>query len=125
MVSPHVNQVPSRMMLAMGRYSALQSFAMWQIRTPRDLPPPGPEPLMDVLRVVNDPDGEHVPALLEKYDVRYTVLYKDMPDRETAEYWKLFEACPDLYETAFENEDVLIVAPREASARAGGASPTL
>ena len=42
MVSPHANQVPSRMMLAMGGYSALQSFEPWQISTPRDLPPPGP-----------------------------------------------------------------------------------
>ncbi len=125
MVSPHVNQVPSRMMLAMGGYSALQSFEIWQIRVPRDLPPTGSEPHMDVLRVVNDPDGEHVPALLEKYDVRYIVLYKNMPDRETADYWKLFEARPDLYETVFENEDVLIVAPREERARAGSASPTL
>ena len=30
MVSPHANQVPSRMMLAMGGYSALQSFEVWQ-----------------------------------------------------------------------------------------------
>jgi hypothetical protein len=126
MVSPHVNQVPSRMMLAMGEYSALQSFEIWQIRVPRDLPPTGPEPHMDVLLVVNDPDGEHVPELLEKHDVRYIVLYKSMPDRPTADYWKLFEARPDLYETAFENEDVLIVAPREALMdRAGAASPTL
>jgi hypothetical protein len=108
-VSPHANQVPSRMMLAMGEYSALQSFEIWQIRVPRDLPPTGPEPPMDVLRVVNDPDGAHVPELLERYEIRYIVLYKNMPDRRTADYWELFEARPDLYETAFENRDVLIV----------------
>lgn len=125
MVSPHVNQVPSRMMLAMGGYSALQSFEIWQIRVPRDLPPTGSEPHLDVLRVVNEPDDEHVPELLEKHDVRYIVLYKDMPDRDTADYWKLFDAHSGLYETVFENEDVLIVAPRNETTRAGAASPTL
>lgn len=39
MVSPHVNQVPSRMMLAMGDYSALQSF-----RVRPDPAPQGPPP---------------------------------------------------------------------------------
>ncbi|HSL00862.1 MAG TPA: hypothetical protein VK869_11030 [Rubrobacteraceae bacterium] len=125
MVSPHVNQVPSRMMLAMGGYTALQSFEIWQIRVPRDLPPTGPEPPLDVLRVVKDPEDEQVPGLLEKHDVRYIVLYKDMPDRDTKDYWKLFKARPDLYETAFENEDVLIAAPRYETTRTGSASPTL
>jgi hypothetical protein len=37
MVSPHTNQVPSRMMLAMGDYSGLQSFAYGQILNPTDL----------------------------------------------------------------------------------------
>jgi hypothetical protein len=41
-VGPHANQVPSRMMLAMGHYSALQSFEPGQISNPRDLPPTGP-----------------------------------------------------------------------------------
>src|SRR3712207_5801540 len=78
MVSPHINQVPSRMMLAMGGYSALQSFEHYQIRNPRDLPPTGPGPLEDVLRVVNHPEGERTQALLEEHEVRYVVLYKEM-----------------------------------------------
>ncbi|CAA9456805.1 MAG: FIG01030056: hypothetical protein [uncultured Rubrobacteraceae bacterium] len=109
MVSPHVNQVPSRMMLAMGDYSALQSFEYAQILRPRDLPPTGPEPLMDVLRTVTNPAGERATSTFEKYDVRYVVLYKNMPDRPTADYWRRFEARPDLYPTVFENRDVLIV----------------
>jgi hypothetical protein len=112
-VSPHVNQVPSRMMLAMGHYSALQSFELWQIERPRDLPPTGPEPLRDVIWVVTHPDGGRTESILRERDVRYLVLYKNMPDRPTTDFWRLFEAHPDLYRTAFENRDVLIVEPRE------------
>ncbi len=112
MISPHINQVPSRMMLAMGGYSALQSFEPVQIENPRDLPPTGPEPLKDVLWVMHHPRAERTDQLLREYDVRYVVLYKNMPDRPTVDYWKLFEAQPNLYRTAFENEDVLIVTRR-------------
>jgi hypothetical protein len=114
MVSPHVNQVPGRMMLAMGGYSALQSFAAWQIDRPRDLPPTGPRPLRDVLWMITHPQGERTDRLLVKHNVRYIVLYEDMPDRPTIDYWKAFKAQPDLYQTVFENEDVLIVARRDA-----------
>ena len=110
MVSPHANQVPSRMMLAMGDYWALQSFEYGQILRPRDLPPTGPEPLMDVLYTVTDPASERAARAIREHDVRYVVLYKNLPDRPTADYWRRFKARPDLYPTAFENRDVLIVA---------------
>ena len=45
MVSPHGGHVPSRMMLAMGHYSAMQSFPAERIMHPRDLPSTGPKPL--------------------------------------------------------------------------------
>ena len=111
-VSPHANQVPSRMMLAMGDYSALQSFTPLQIQNPRDLPPTGPRPLLDVIWVITHPDGERTERMLRERDVRYLVFYKDMPDRPTSDYWRLFEARPDLYKKAFENGDVLIFEPR-------------
>ncbi len=114
MVSPQGNQVPSRMMLAMGHYSALQSFKADQIAYPRDLPPTGPGPLRDVLWVMTHPGGEQTRQLLEKYDVRYIVLYKSMPDRTTIGYWRLFDEQPDLYKKTFENDEVLIVAKRQA-----------
>ena len=114
MVSPHDNQVPSRMMLAMGGYSALQSFVAWQLETPRDLPPTGPGPFEDVLFVMNHPADERTGRLLEEHDVRYVVLYKEMPDRQTKDYWRAFEARPGLYPAVFENEEVLIVAGRSA-----------
>ena len=113
MVSPHVNQVPSRVMLALGDYSELQSFDTWQIEVPRDLPPTGSEPLLDVLWVMQNPASERARELVEEYDVRYVVLYKNMPDRPIENiYWPLFKGRPDLYRTAFENSDVLIVQPR-------------
>jgi hypothetical protein len=115
MVSPHINQVPSRMMLAMGGYSALQSFEVWQIERPRDLPPTGAQPLKDVLWVMRHPQGGRTDEILEKYDIRYIVLYKNMPDRPTIDFWKGFKARPWLYRTVFENEDVLIVARRETA----------
>ena len=114
-VSPHFNQVPSRMMLAMGHYSALQSFGPGQVMNPRDLPPTGPEPLWDVLWVVKHPDDQRTDRILSAYNVRYIVLYKNMPDRPTQDYWLSFEDHPNLYRTAFENGDVLIVERRGSS----------
>ena len=111
-VSPHVNQVPSRMMLAMGHYSALQSFELGQVINPRDLPPKGPKPLWDVLWVVTHPNNERTDRILRTYDVRYIVLYKSMPDRPTQNYWLSFKSHPNLYKADFENRDVLIVERR-------------
>ena len=60
------------------------------------------------------PEGELTDRLLTEHDVRYVVLYKNMPDRPTLDYWRLFESRPDAYRVAFENDDVLIVARRGA-----------
>jgi hypothetical protein len=114
MVSPHGGHVPSRMMLAMGHYSGLQSFPAERIRNPRDIPPTGSKPLRDVLWVMNHPADERTRRLLEEHNVRYVVLYKSLPTRPTANYWKSFKAHPELYRVVFENGDVLIVAPRKA-----------
>ncbi|HET7272904.1 MAG TPA: hypothetical protein VFI90_17660 [Rubrobacter sp.] len=111
-VSPHVNQVPSRMMLAMGHYSALQSFELGQVMKPRDIPPTGPKPLWDVLWLMTHPDNRRSDHIIREYDVRYIVLYKNMPDRPTQDYWLSFKNHPDLYRTDFENRDVLIVERR-------------
>ncbi|MGI8649292.1 MAG: hypothetical protein ACR2KW_02770 [Rubrobacter sp.] len=113
MVGPERTQVPSRMMLAMGNYSALQSFTELNIKRNRDLPPTGPEPLEDVLRVMEEPGSPEAASILEKYDVRYVVIFKSLPDREVRVYWSLFDAYPELYDTVFENPDVVIFAPRE------------
>ena len=62
--------------------------------------------------VPTHPEGGRTERVLRERDVRYAVFYKDMPERPTTDYWRLFEARPDLYKTAFENRDVLIVEPR-------------
>ena len=115
MVSPQVNQVPSRMMLAMGHYSAMQSYTAHNLRSNRDLPPGGAQPMRDVLWVMEHPAGERAQRLLKKHDIRYVVLYKHMPDRSVTPYWRKFAAHPNLYRSVFTNKDVLIVAPRKVS----------
>jgi hypothetical protein len=114
-ISPHVNQVPSRMMLAMGDYSSLQSFEPAQIVYPRDLPPTGAEPLWDILWVMQQPGDERTRNILEKHDVKYIVFYKNMPDRPTLDFWQLFTGRTDLYDKVFENEDVIIFEPASAT----------
>jgi hypothetical protein len=61
---------------------------------------------------VTHPDYQRTDRILSTYDVRYIVLYKNMPDRPTQDYWSSFENHPNLYRTAFENRDVLIVERR-------------
>jgi len=61
---------------------------------------------------MNHPAGEQTRRFLIEYDVRYVVLYKRLPTRPDIYYWKPFKARPELYRVAFENESVLIVAPR-------------
>lgn len=111
MVSPQGNQVPSRMMLAMGHYSAMQSYPEKNIRWNRDLPPAGADAMRDVLHIMNHPAGERTARLLREYDVHYLVLYKRMPDRPVVPYWRSFAAHEELYRPAFDNEAVLIVEP--------------
>jgi hypothetical protein len=60
------------------------------------------------------PDGGRTRQLLREHNVRYIVLYKNMPDRPTLDYWRNFKALPGAYRAAFENGDVLIVARRRA-----------
>lgn len=117
MVSPHLNQVPSRAMLALSGYSGLQSYEPIQLRVPRDLPPSGPGPLEDVLWVMLHPAGERTRTILKSHDIRYIVLYKNFPGRATADFWRLFEGQTSLYPKVFENKDVLVV---EARAGTGG-----
>lgn len=113
MISPQANQVPSRMMLAMGEYGGMQSYTEFNIEYGRDLPPAGAGAMRDVLWVMNHPEGQLTERYLREYDVRYLVLFKDLPDREVYPYWTLFDDPGLPYGTVFENEDVLIVEPRE------------
>lgn len=113
MISPQANQVPSRMMLAMGEYGGMQSYTAANIESNRDLPPAGAGAMRDVLWVMTHPENQLTESYLEEYDVRYLVLFKDLPDRGVVPYWTLFDDPGLPYETVFENEDVLIVEPDE------------
>lgn len=112
MVSPQANQVPSRMMLAMGGYSAMQSYTELNILYNRDLPPAGADAMRDVLWVMTNPEGPLTRGYIAEYDIRYIVLFKDLPDRGVVPYWTLFDDPGPPHATVFENSDVLIVEPR-------------
>ena len=98
-------------MLAMGEYPAMQPYTSETILKDRDPPPGGADPLWDVLWVTTNPDDERALRMLDEHDVRYVVIYKNMPDRPAEDYWRLFEAQPDLYRIAFQNRDVVILRP--------------
>jgi len=107
-VTPYLDYVPSRAMLAMGGYTRMQSYDAARIRRERDLPPFGAGPLWDALWVLKHPAGGHTARLLEKNDVRYIVFYKRYPWID----WRPFALQEGLYKTVFENDSVIIFAPR-------------
>jgi len=110
--SPYLGLAPSRAMLAMGDYTGIQSYDLPRIKDARDLPPSGAEPLREALWILQHPDGERTQRLLEEKDIRYVVLYKSLPPVNVIDP-RAFASRPDLYRAAFENEQVLILEPRE------------
>ncbi|AHY45774.1 Hypothetical Protein RradSPS_0491 [Rubrobacter radiotolerans] len=117
LVSPYLNGLPSRAMLAMGEYSGVQTFDEGRIRRNRDLPPSGQEPMREALYAIQNPASERTREILDRYDVRYLVLYKsDDPTSPDGNAWRGFEERPDLYRKAFERESVVIYRPLAAEA---------
>src|ERR687894_1460825 len=107
--TPYLDYVPSRGMLAMGGYTEMQSYDKNRIRRERDLPPFGAPPLWDALWVLEHPAGARTAQLLEKNDVRYIVFHKRYPWID----WRPFALQRDLYRTVYENDSVIIFAPRQ------------
>lgn len=107
-VGPYVDEVPSRGLLAMGGYAGMQSYDIQRIELARDIPPSGPEPLLDALWILEHPDSEKTQRLIEEYDVRYVVVSKLYP----VGIWELTPPPTILYKTAFENKSVIIFTPR-------------
>jgi hypothetical protein len=107
--TPYLEYVPSRAMLAMGGYTRMQSYDAARIRRARDLPPFGPPPLWDALWVLEHPAGGRTARLLEKNDVRYVVFHKGYPWID----WRPFALQRGLYTTVYENDSVIIFAPRQ------------
>ena len=76
----------------------------------RDLPPFGADPLWDALWILKNPTGDRTARLIEKNDVRYVVFHKRSPDAD----WHRYAIHEDLYTTVFENDGVIIFAPRKS-----------
>jgi hypothetical protein len=107
-VTPYLDYVPSRAMLAMGDYTRMQSYGAERIKRARDLPPFGAGPLWDALHILKYPTGERTAQLIDKNDVRYIVFYKTSPVAD----WRQYALKQDLYKTVFQNDSVIIFAPR-------------
>ena len=107
--TPYLEYVPSRAMLAMGGYTRMQSYDAARIRRARDLPPFGAPPLWDALWVLEHPASGRTAQLLEKNDVHYIVFHKDYRWID----WRPFALQKDLYRTVYENDSVIIFAPRK------------
>ena len=106
--TPYLDYVPSRAMLAMGGYTRMQSYDAARIRRARDLPPFGPGPMWDALHILRNPTGGRTTRLIEKNDVRYIVFHKGSPDAD----WGRYALQKDPYKTVFQNDSVIIFAPR-------------
>jgi len=106
--TPYLDYVPSRAMLAMGGYTRMQSYDAKRIQRARDLPPFGAPPLWDALHILRNPTGERTAHLIEKNHVRYIVFHKSSPDAD----WRLYALRKNLYKTVFQNDGVIIFAPR-------------
>ena len=108
--TPYLDYVPSRAMLAMGGYTRMQSYDAARIERARDLPPFGADPLWDALWMLKNPTGDRTARLIEKNDVRYVVFHKLSPDAD----WHRYATHENLYTTVFENDGVIIFAPRKS-----------
>jgi len=106
--TPYLAHVPSRAMLAMGGYTRMQSYDADRIRRARDLPPFGAGPLWDALWVLQHPTSSRTAQILEKNDVRYIVFDK----RYLWIDWRAYALQASLYTAVYENERVIIFAPR-------------
>src|SRR5215204_37112 len=115
-VTPYLNDhIPGSAMLAMGGYTGLRSYAQDRLRSPRALPPSGREPLLAAHWMTRHPLGGRTESLHDRYDVRYVVLFKRYPGVP----WRAFEGASGAYEKVFENDAMVIFAPREGPRPSG------
>jgi hypothetical protein len=111
-VTPYLpKHVPGSAMLAMSGYSGLRSYPQRRLRSPRALPPSGKESLLAASWVLHHPVGERTRSILDEYDIRYVTLFKRSP----GVHWRAFEDQTGHYRMVFENDSVVIFAPRNAS----------
>ncbi|MDN5697957.1 MAG: hypothetical protein L0G70_08300, partial [Rubrobacter sp.] len=107
-VSPYIESVPSRAILAISGYSGAQTFTPSRVERDRDLPPSGQQPPTDMLWLLSRPADDLSGRFIQRYDIRHIVLEKS-PDSSQESY----DSLPELYRKTFENEEAAIFAPRE------------
>lgn len=106
--SPYFGRLPNRGMLALSGYDGLQSFAEKRIETPRSLPTGGRGEIEDAGWLLRHPSGERTRKIIDRYDIRYVVLSKEYPGTDP----RSFALEENLYRKVFENDTVVIFAPR-------------
>lgn len=106
--NPSFGNITNRGMLALSGYDGLQSFAQKRIETPRSLPTSGRGEIEDANWLLRHPSGERTRNIIERYDIRYVVLSKTQPTSDP----RAFANERNLYREVFENDTVVIFAPR-------------
>lgn len=106
--TPYFGRIPNRGMLALSGYDGLQSFAEKRIETPRSLPTGGRGEIEDAGWLLRNASGERTRNIIERYDIRYVVLSKEYPGTAP----RSFALEEDRYRKVFENDTVVIFAPR-------------
>jgi len=110
--TPGMNHgITNRAVLALGGYTGLQSYFPRRLRHPRSLPPAGRQPLLDSEQVLSRPASCRSAGILDRYDVRYVVLYKFNQQADLAG----FSAASRQYRPVFQDSSVIIYAPLRAS----------
>ncbi len=111
-VSTPMNQgITERSVLAMGDYTGLMYYSPGKERTARSLPASGVQPLIDSQHVLEDPVSCAAAMAIIRDDIRFVVLYRDNDhDADLVG----FQADAARYRRVFENQAVVIYAPRSA-----------
>lgn len=107
--SPTFGNITNRGMLALSAHDRLQSFTEKRTKTPRSLPPAGRSEIEDAAWILQNPSGERSAEIIENYSIRYAVLSKQYPGSNP----RAFAADGNHYRIAFQNDTIVIFAPRE------------
>jgi hypothetical protein len=111
--TPDLNRgLTNRAVLAMGGYAGLQSYPEARIEHPRSLPTAGRGPLLDSREVLLDPAACLSARILAADDVRYVFLYRQTNQAN----YGAFTRDPQRYQAVYQNQSVIIYAPRRGTA---------
>lgn len=99
--------VSNRAMLALGRYTRLQSYRTFRIENPRSLPTGGKQELLDAKEVLDHPTSNRTQRIIDRYDIRFVVLFTPSPAADLASY----QANPELFRKVYGNTTMQIYAP--------------